>query len=258
MDIFWYRDGEKQGPATEVEIVSLLESGDLSEDVLAWHEGCDEWGPLKELPAMKELLGDNESGEQNSSQPELVVPYPYIRLIARLVDVGFHSLAYFLVLRILDVPFDAKYIPGTIDSVLYFCLSMAIVETIWLELFGTTFGKRLLGIGMLCSSDKPESETITVWRTMKRSLAVVLLGWGCFSPLWIWFTGFFSGLWIRQFGYTPWDRISGMTSVYVQEMSGRKLVRALLIFALCMYGVYELIAPWWPEIRGMMEISEKN
>jgi hypothetical protein len=44
--IYVLKNGEQQGPYDAASINSLLRSGVLAPDQLAWHEGLDEWIPL--------------------------------------------------------------------------------------------------------------------------------------------------------------------------------------------------------------------
>ena len=47
----WYyaKDGKSQGPFPESIISSLLESGVISQDTLAWSEGISEWVPVSSI-----------------------------------------------------------------------------------------------------------------------------------------------------------------------------------------------------------------
>lgn len=60
MDIYWIKDKQRRGPATVPDILSLVQSGELTPDTLGWHAGCTGWQPLRELPALCDFLREPE------------------------------------------------------------------------------------------------------------------------------------------------------------------------------------------------------
>ena len=49
MEFSIIKDGQQQGPYSESEIQSMLESGDFQLEDLAWKAGMQEWKPLSEV-----------------------------------------------------------------------------------------------------------------------------------------------------------------------------------------------------------------
>ena len=50
MDIYYAIGQQKQDPVPAVEIMSMVERGELDADTMGWHRGCKSWMPLKDLP----------------------------------------------------------------------------------------------------------------------------------------------------------------------------------------------------------------
>ena len=50
MDIYYAIGQQKQDPVPAVEIMSMVERGELDADTMGWHRGCKSWMPLKALP----------------------------------------------------------------------------------------------------------------------------------------------------------------------------------------------------------------
>ena len=50
----WYytRDGQQNGPISEVELKGLVASGRLPDTSLAWAEGMTDWQPISSIPAL--------------------------------------------------------------------------------------------------------------------------------------------------------------------------------------------------------------
>ncbi len=69
MDIYWIKDKKQCGPATVPDVISRLQIGELTEDSLGWHAGCQSWLPLRELPALADFLhkpADSGTGEEET------------------------------------------------------------------------------------------------------------------------------------------------------------------------------------------------
>lgn len=283
MDIYWIQDKEKKGPLPEVEVLSLLESGLIPETVKAWHAGCEEWMLIRELPALKDFLfftdkqvreeqESEASGSQeiptNESDPDLehedateeetaeavlVIPYPYVRFLARMADALMHLTFYLALLRMFGMGFNPDLLPGSYEALLYICLPMILIESCWLSTLGTTPGKALLGV----SVRDYMGMKLRPGQAFRRSLFVMVLGMGCFVPGLIMIALFFSWWWVRRFGFTPWDRRMGTTDVLNEPLSFRKLALVLVLIVLCLPMIYFLILPWIPDLEAYMEASSK-
>ncbi len=288
MDIYWIENHEQRGPLPAVEVVSMLENGLIPADSNAWHSGCAEWMPLRDLPAIRSLFSlkdaeadatdapedtdpaDEDNGESGESAnpaeqstestdptaPEpglvLVVPYPYVRLLARLVDLLMYLMFYFGALRLMDVGFQSDLFPGlSYQSLLYICLPMVVIESVLLSKFGTTPGKGVLGVGVCDYLGR----RLSFLDAFKRSLFVMILGCGCYIAPFCGATVFFSWWWVRMIGFTPWDRKLGTTAVLVVPITWRKLIVSVALMVMCAYVIYVCVLPWASEIEAYMQTT---
>ncbi len=180
----------------------------------------------------------------------LVVPYPYVRLLARLVDLMMYLMFYFGALRLMDVGFQSDLFPGlSYQSLLYICLPMVVIESVLLSSFGTTPGKGMLGVGVCDYLGRRLS-----WAgAFKRALFVMILGCGCFIAPFCGATLFFSWWWVRMIGFTPWDRKLGTTAVLVSPLTLRKVAVSVALILMCAYVIYVCVLPWAPEIEAYMQ-----
>jgi hypothetical protein len=72
MDFFLSLGGSKAGPYTIFKVGELLESGEATPDTLAWHRGLDGWKPIREVPALEAVLGQN--GPPSGPKPAALPP----------------------------------------------------------------------------------------------------------------------------------------------------------------------------------------
>jgi len=52
MALYLHQNGEQVGPYTEEQIISMVESGELSRDDFSWHEGITEWQPIHSIVSL--------------------------------------------------------------------------------------------------------------------------------------------------------------------------------------------------------------
>lgn len=174
MDIYWIEQKQKKGPAPEVVIISMLESGELSPETLSWHKGCSGWIPLSDLPALSSFFahnddgkpvykpentspskdGDTPGGEDGAGEAQaatirvLVIPAPTMtaRVAARFLDFLFY---WVLILYILKA-FAPDPVAILTDKnglfTLCFWIPYVLIEALLLKAFGTTPGKRLMRV----------------------------------------------------------------------------------------------------------------
>lgn len=280
MDIYWIQDHEKRGPLPEVEVISMLEAGLIPETARAWHAGCPEWVHIHELPVLKDMLAvrkeaedsrkekdsaagkdgeafsqeeltngetaADESGQRKESGVVLVVPYPYVRFLGRMADVMMYLTLYLAVLRACGVAFNDNLLPGSYEALLYICLPMVLLESVFLSTLGTTPGKAMLGV----SVRDYKGNRLSFSTAFRRSLSVMVLGLGCFAPTLTVLALFFSWWWVRRFSFTPWDRRLGTTDVLNDSLSFRKVLMTLALIILCLQVMYFLILPWLPDMEA--------
>ncbi len=74
VDIYWIVDQKKQGPISVSEAISRIQAGDLDENISAWHRGCADWMPLRELPAMVDFFRPQSEAPADPKAPASVEP----------------------------------------------------------------------------------------------------------------------------------------------------------------------------------------
>lgn len=183
MDIYWIKDKKKCGPSTVPDVISMVQSGELSAETLGWHSGCSCWVPLRELPALSDFLNPREDEEDAGSEPEpeetseaelaeeALPPVPPRAEVGAsapespekselipLPDFRFPGAGVRLMARLVDMSVYASlmfivfYLTGaefSINLLPYgpmFWLGLIGMEAVSLHFTGTTPGKRLMGI----------------------------------------------------------------------------------------------------------------
>lgn len=291
MDIYWIQNHEKKGPLPEVEVISMLEAGLIPENAQAWHAGCAEWVRIHELPVLKEMMNLREEEEKvreercrkaaegpynkeddkefpaeeavadesatggdasvEDAGTMLMVPYPYVRFLGRMADVMMHMTLYVAVLRAFGVAFNPDLLPGSYEALLYICVPMILVESLFLSTLGTTPGKAMLGV----SVRDYLGNRLSFPTAFRRALFVMVLGLGCFAPSLMLLALFFSWWWVRRFGFTPWDRRLGTTDVLNESLTPRKVVMTLVLVILCIQIMYVLLLPWIPDMDAYIRTA---
>jgi uncharacterized RDD family membrane protein YckC len=56
MHVYVLNNGQRQGPFLIFKIKEMIDRGELTPSSLGWHDGADNWLPLRELPALSTLL----------------------------------------------------------------------------------------------------------------------------------------------------------------------------------------------------------
>ncbi len=74
MDIYWIKDKQRRGPATVPDVISQLQTGELTPDTLGWHTGCSEWKPLRELPSLSDFLNKAASPQESEGEEAAETP----------------------------------------------------------------------------------------------------------------------------------------------------------------------------------------
>lgn len=263
MDIYWVRDGRRCGPATVPDVISLVRSGELADDVAAWHAGCAGWMPLRELPALADFLtekadsadeslppvpeagptpGDAEATEALPEGAERVwMPSAASRLLARGMDVALYMGLVYLAVYLRGLPYSPNLLPASP----YFWLGFVAAEAALLAFFGTTPGKSFFGIRLVAFSEGC-AEPLGFLRALGRTLMVFVGGMGMmvsFLPL---VMSAFSWWTLRRHGITYWDaRMCTFPAQKAPTGALRLLVAALLIMA-CFQVVSLCLQPWLP------------
>lgn len=273
MDIYYAIGQKKQAPVPAVEMISMLERGDVTEETMGWHRGCDSWMPLKELPALHGFF-TGQFGRKNEEEPfdeditEMLIPpsdakvpgqqervleaprdevsrcveipAPSLRFYARVFDLIIYLLIYFAFLRTTFDHFDVKFFNPLA------WLPFVILETVCLMIWGTTPGKALLGMHVvMMDGGKPGFKRLLI-----RSFYVIFFGMGLVTTV---FTPVLLGLswwWTKKNVLTPWDqRLSTLVEIHRKVAFPRIILLLVITFAL-LQGIGLLAEPWLPEIEA--------
>lgn len=275
MDIYWIKDKQRRGPATVPDILSLVQSGELTPDTLGWHAGCTGWQPLRALPALCDFLREPEpeteeeapragdtmpeagetapesaTAESSGESPQalrVMVPGPAPRALARLVDMALYAALFLLGCSLLRVPFSPLLLPGSP----VFWLPYLLCEALLLRLWGTTPGKALFGIRIVCV--RPEGIRPASWgQALLRVLLVFACGLGMmlsFLPL---IMGAMTWWQIRERGVALWDARLGLLPMLLKPVSAARLLSGVLLLLFCVQVISQSMAPWVEPMLDMI------
>lgn len=241
MDIYWIADKKKCGPITVPDIISRVQMGELTPDTKGWHVGCEQWMPLRELPALADFLAEKPAGpgpeqpvpaepapeERPAGLPENAVrvylPSPAARLTARLVDISLYTALLYTALYIRQVPFSSSLMPS--NPLIW--LGYVLLEALLISSLGTTPGKFMLGIQVRCVGEGQ----MPLGRALSRSCLVFVGGMGMMVSLLPLLMMGFSWWQLRSRGITMWDaRCQTLPFMLKPSSFGRQLVALFLIF----------------------------
>lgn len=279
MDIYWVKDGKRQGPSTVPDMISLVRLGEIAPETLGWHAGCKAWMPLRELPALADFLKEKPAevaAEQGSDElppvplaetpaetapaPETTdaavadgklpagiervwLPSPSTRLMARAVDVVLYMGLVYSAIYVQQMPYNEVMLPSSP----YFWLGFIASEAALLSFFGTTPGKSFFGIRLIAFREGT-TEPLGLLRSLGRSLMVFVGGMGMMvSFLPVVMCGF-SWWMLKKHGITYWD--ARMSTVPAQNRPTglpRRLL-ALILILFCMEVVGFCLQPWLPAV----------
>lgn len=278
MDIYWVKDGKRQGPATVPDVISLVHLGELSADTLGWHTGCKAWVPLRELPALADFLTEpkpEETEPADAPAPEaeteelppvppaaeadtpaaappadlpqgaarVWLPTPSTRMLARAVDVMLYMGLVYSAVYVQQLP----YSPNMMPSSPYFWLGFIATEAVLLSFFGTTPGKSFFRIRIVAFSEGKE-EPLGLLRSLGRALMVFVGGMGMMCSFLPVLMGGFSWWMLKKHHITYWDaRMSTFPAQLRPTGLGHMLLSVLVIF-FCLEVTGLCLQPWMPAV----------
>lgn len=292
MDIYWIKDKKKCGPSTVPDVISMVQSGELSAETLGWHSGCSGWMPLRELPALSDFLNPSEdeedSGPESESEetheavaeeeslppvppraeegasapenPELIplpdfrFPSAGVRLMARLVDMSVYASLMFIVFYLTGTEFSINLLPyGPM-----FWLGLIGMEAVSLHFTGTTPGKRLMGIRLFTGTIAGEQTMaltpgVGFAQALGRSFMVFIGGMGMMAYILPFIMGPIALFMLKRRGITTWDLRARTLPVQVQTPPFYRYLLAAAIIYASLNIVSTCMLPWYPDIFQMVE-----
>lgn len=220
MDIWIIRDGEKVGPIHDYEVRHKIDSGELTRETPAWHEGLDAWRPLGEIALFKDEFNwvhldglDSVPTIEEEEQailaalpkppPLPVTPVLGRRFWARWLDIHVYIALWWLCMwasgRNIESVFGNIWIMAT-QLVPWF-----IIEAILIHRYGTTPGKWLLGLRVVNVDGTLLGLTAATLRSFR--ILVGGIGFGLFLlALFCQALSFFTA---RRLGNPLWDHAGG-------------------------------------------------
>ena len=243
MRIFLAENGQKTGPFHPWEVRGRLERGELTEQMLGWHEGCENWMPLKDLPALglqervegalppplpEEAKGENDPSANRDRRgvlyPDGEPPRPWSRFLARSMDSMIWFTFCVAFLRVTGQPV-VPFLLNPLQLLIAYSL-MALPEALCLSVFGTTPGKALLGLRVLTKGGESLPAPAIAWQ---RSLLVLVIGNACYYSLAAVVAWLFHYIGLMRNSSTWWDRKLGL-QVRGEPIRPIQIVRFVLFF----------------------------
>ncbi len=268
MEIWLVQNGKKLGPLRDYEVRSRIESGQVSRNDLAWHEGLPKWVRLEEIEIFKNDF-DQKTESTSSVESDPTPPLPVqIRLAgkthllrrfwARWLDMSVYAAAWWLLMYVVGRDIGAMI--TNLWVVLTIFIPWFAAESWLLHRFGTTPGKWLLGIRVINEDDSKLSFKSSIWRSTRVMIAGVGFGWGVLAmicQLMSWFT-------TRRIGKPIWDYM-GQHKVVVKPLGVFRVTLVVILFFISMQlqvavrGPHEqkLIVEQYPEMKDFFEGGQK-
>lgn len=244
MDIWIIQDGVKKGPIHDFEIRAKIESGELSSDTPAWHEGLDSWRPLIEIllfarefdrllmakeaeKAAEELLKSQPPPQATptpSAEPHLIRRF-WARWFDLYLFAGFWWFGMWALGR------DIGGIMNNPWIILFHYIPWFALEAVLLHRYGTTPGKWLLGIKVT----NDDGALLSLAESTRRAGRVFFLGIGFgWIPLAL-ICHLISVLSTRRMGRPLWDHAGGH-SLKTTSLSPLRLV----VYVFSLYAALQL------------------
>ena len=180
-------------------------------------------------------------------QMRAYLPSPTVRLLARFVDYALYATAFYAVMQLRGVPYDASLMLNA-NPLLW--LPMLAIEALLLSTWGTTPGKALMGIRMNTFGEAPR---LNFFRAFMRSLMAFTLGMGVMLPLMLPVMLLLSYWLLRRRGITQWDALCSTLPILKAPAQPARYVLAIIGLYICTVITGSCLKPWWPGILGDIE-----
>lgn len=237
------------------DVLSMLQLGELKPDTLGWHTGCEQWLPLRELPALADFFAEEPALEEpppiavelgEKLPPNLppllfdvILPGPMARFLARMVDMGLYASLLLGVFYVMKVPYADHLQPGS----MFFWLPWVLIEACLISQCGVTPGKWLLGIRMQSTKGKLRFPS-----ALLRSVIAFILGLGCMYAPFLFVMLIISYFSVRRRGVAIWDVNSAIVPMMASAPTPARKVGACLAIFLCIQLSGNFMRPWLPDM----------
>lgn len=268
MDIYWIADKRQCGPATVPDVLSLVQMGELSPDTRGWHAGCENWMPLRELPALADFLKEKQEepqpqeelppvpgSEAAPAEPEtpqpppgavrVYLPTPVERLLARLADISLYMALFYGVIYARQIPFDVALLPSS--PMVW--LGYVVLEALLVYFLGITPGKAMLGIQVRCVGEG----SMTIGRSLSRACLVFVGGLGLMISVLPLIMMVFSLITLRKKGITMWDARCATLPLQMQPSRTIRRFLAVLVILVGFQLAGSCLVPWTEEMVTAVE-----
>jgi uncharacterized RDD family membrane protein YckC len=255
MEIWIIRDGEKVGPIQDYEVRRKIETGELTRDVPAWHEGLATWRPLVEIPLFKDEfdwvhlgdlsadpLLDEERAALRPPRPGGPPPLPAAQVLGRRFWARWLDIHCYLAIWWLTMWASGRDIEGMLTNLLLLGLQLVpwfIAESILLHRFGTTPGKWLLGLRVTNVDGSPLTLAAATLRSFRILIVGIGFGWAPLALLYHAFNFFL----IKRLGNPLWDHAGGHR-VRAEPLVGWRIITVILLLFLAIQLQWAVVAPY--------------
>ena len=267
MDIYWIEDKKKCGPVTVPDIISRVQMGELTPETKGWHAGCEQWMPLRELPALVDFLKEPAAEAQPEPEPSVpetpapeerpagvpenavrvYLPSPASRLLARLVDMSLYTALLYSAMYVRQIPYDAALLPS--NPLVW--LGYVVLEALLVYYLGGTPGKYLLGVQVRCVGEG----NMTLGRSLSRSCMSFIGGMGMMVSLLPLIMMGFSWWQLRTRGITIWDARCQTLPIMLQPVSILRQFLAIVLIFIAFNITCSCMEPW---VESMVQQVESQ
>lgn len=260
MDIWIILEGEKVGPLHDFEIRRKIETGELSRDTAAWHEGLAAWKALDQIEIFNrefELVAQPLTTDLDPFPPAHPTPPPlpvktfYLRRFwARWFDLSLYSALWWLGMWAACQNIGSAWLNQWV--MFSQLIPWFVVEAVLLHYFSTTPGKWLLGLRVVNKDGSRLDLSATTLRSLRVIFTGIGFGWGLLAL----FCQALSLFTARRLGTTLWDHAGGH-QVTVGSLKPFRILTLVLLFftalqlqmAIISPYVFELVGQSFPELK---------
>ena len=277
MDIWIIQDGEKTGPIHDFEIRRKIEAGELEGGTPAWHEGLSAWKPLREIDLFQRefelAIEDRNFREEPMNPPATLTapaappallpdaegPHSIRRFWARWFDLGLFSAVWWLGMAMVGRDITATLMNPWVILMHY--VPWFVLEAFLIHRYGTTPGKRLLGLKVVNN----DGTLLSLAAATHRSSRVLFIGIGFGWDIVCIICQIMSYFTARRLGKPLWDHAAGHKVIaspihpmpllsYLFAFFAAVMIKSIILFP----SIMEIGAKNNPEFRRQYEAWKKS